>query len=432
MRAVDIILKKRNGYALSKDEIDFFIDRYTKGYIPDYQASALLMAIYFSGMNDSEISFFTYAMAHSGSIVDLSDIAGIKVDKHSTGGVGDKVTLVALPIVAACGLPIAKMSGRALGHTGGTVDKLESIPGFNTELLQNDFIKQVQDIGISIIGQTKGIAPADKKLYALRDSTATVDNIGLISASIMSKKLASGADAFVLDVKVGNGAFSKDIEFAEQLAKTMVGIAKNNGKKAVAIITNMDQPLGCAVGNWLEILEVQQTLLGQGPQDLTYISKEIAANMLYLGQKGDLQTCSKLVDEAIKNGSALDKFYQIIKAQGGDISFLKEPERYTPANHIKEYKAKKPGYITYMNTEAIGVASGIMGATRETIEDSIDYSTGIVFHKKVNDNIKIGDVIATLHSKKPKLINQAEKILNEAITIGDSKTKDITLVYNRQ
>ena len=444
MRAVDIILKKRDGKTITKDEIQFFVTGYTNGDIPDYQASALLMAIYFSGMNDIEIADFTYAMAHSGTMIDLSDIPGIKVDKHSTGGVGDKVTLVALPIAAACGLPIAKMSGRALGHTGGTVDKLESIPGYKTELTQTDFINQVKNIGISLIGQTQGIAPADKKLYALRDTTATVDNIGLISASIMSKKLASGADAYVLDVKMGNGAFAKDLDFATKLADTMVAIAKNNGKKAKAIITNMDQPLGMAVGNWLEIVEVVQTLQGKGPKDLTYISKEIAANMLYLGEKGDdekydLDTCRNLADQAIQNGSALLSLYKMLETQGVDIDQFKSyfAKDYNEIIFPKGYKipyknvyiAKQTGYITYINTESIGIAAGIMGAARETMADTVDYGAGIVFHKKLNDHVQAGDAICELYSKNQQLTETAIDILDKAILISETKIKDITLIY---
>ena len=429
MRAVDLILKKRNGQSLSQDEINFFVKGYTQGIIPDYQVAALLMAICFTGMQGVEIAQLTRAMAHSGAMLDLSDIPGIKVDKHSTGGVGDKVTLVALPIAAACGLPVAKMSGRALGHTGGTLDKLESIPGFQIELSIHQFTRQVQEIGISLMGQSQNIAPADKKLYALRDATGTVDNIGLIAASIMSKKLASGADAFVLDIKVGSGAFAKDLVYAQQLAETMVTIAENNGKQAKAILTNMDQPLGYAVGNWLEILEAANTLQGQGPLDLTTISKEIAAHMLHLGQKGSLAHCHQLVDQSLVDGSALATFYQLISAQGGDTNLIQNPQLYPPCHYVVDYLARKSGYITAMDTGAIGLAAGIMGASRDSMTDTIDYNAGLVFHQKLNAWVEPGDPIATLYSKNQSLAKQATDILDHAIQFSSEKPPDITLIY---
>ena len=429
MRTIDIIEKKRNAQPLTGAEIEFFVQGYTNGDIPDYQAAALLMAIYLQGMNDTETAQLTLAMAHSGDMMDLSSIPGTKVDKHSTGGVGDKVTLIALPIAAACGIPIAKMSGRALGHTGGTVDKLEAIPGYQTELSVDQFTSQVREKGIALIGQTGNVAPADKKIYALRDTTATVDNIALIAASIMSKKLASGADAFVLDVKVGNGAFAKDITFARELADTMVGIAKNNHKKAVAVLTNMDQPLGNNVGNWLELLEVVEVLKGQGPEDLTTISQAIAANMLHMADKGDMPACIQLVSEAITSGKALDMFYTLVEAQGGDTTSLKDPSTYPKPAHTTDYVAKASGYITYMDTTAVGHASGHMGAGRDTMADAIDFNAGIVFHKKTNDAVAVGDVIATLYSKDTATATTASDMLDAAITIGAAAGQPQTLIY---
>lgn len=429
MRTIDIIEKKRNAGVLSQAEIEYFVQGYTNGDIPDYQAAALVMAMYLQGMNDVETAQLTLAMAHSGDMMDLSSIAGTKVDKHSTGGVGDKVTLIALPIAAACGIPIAKMSGRALGHTGGTVDKLEAIPGYQTELTVEQFTSQVREKGIALIGQTGNVAPADKKIYALRDTTATVDNIALIAASIMSKKLASGADAFVLDVKVGNGAFAKDITFARALADTMVSIAKNNNKKAVAVLTNMDQPLGNNVGNWLELLEVVQVLKGQGPDDLTTISKTIAANMLHMADKGEFSDCIQLVEEAITTGRALDMLYTLVEAQGGDTTPLKDPSTYPKPAHTQDYVAKADGYITNMDTTQIGHASGHMGAGRDTMADAIDFNAGLVFHKKTNDPVKAGDIIATLYSKDVTTATTASDMLDSAITIGPAPEKTMTLIY---
>ena len=429
MRTIDIIQKKRNGQVLSQAEIDFFVAGYTNGDIPDYQAAALLMAMYLQGMNATETAQLTSAMAHSGDMMDLSTIAGIKVDKHSTGGVGDKVTLIALPIAAACGIPIAKMSGRALGHTGGTVDKLEAIPGYQTELTVDQFKQQVREQGIALIGQTGNVAPADKKIYALRDTTATVDSIPLIAASIMSKKLASGADAFVLDVKVGNGAFAKDLSFAMALADTMVAIATNNGKKAVAVLTNMDQPLGNHVGNWLELVEVVQVLQNRGPEDLRTISREIGATMLYLADKGDMAACYQQVDAVLASGEALAMFYTLVEAQGGDSRVLKDPSTYPKPAHMTPYLAKTSGYITAMDTTAIGHASGHMGAGRDTMADAIDFNAGLVFHKKTNDPVTAGDVIATLYSKDVTTAATASEMLDQAITIGPVAGRPLTLIY---
>ena len=427
MRMYDIILKKREGGQLSQSEIEFFIEGYTKGTIPDYQVSALLMAIMFKGMGKEEIANLTMAMARSGDMMDLSSIQGVKVDKHSTGGVGDKISLIVAPMVAACGVPVAKMSGRGLGHTGGTVDKLEAIPGYRTEMDVADFIKQVQDINMALIGQTGNIAPADKKIYALRDVTATVDNVALIAASIMSKKLASGADAFLLDVKLGSGAFAKTSEFAKELAETMVNISIENGKKAKAMVTNMDQPLGNAAGNWLEILEVVDVLNNGGPDDVRELSIKAAQNMLFLADKGTMEACEAMAKETLANGSALAKFKEVVAAQGGDVSYLEQPEKYPRPHHVVDYVAETEGYISKMNTEECGIAAVILGAGRSKIEDVIDFKAGIVFHHKVNAYVKAGDVIATLYTCKSSLAKEAKAMLDAAITIGPDKGKEIPL-----
>ena len=431
MRAYDIILKKRQGMALTKEEIDFFVEGYTKGDIPDYQASALLMAIMFNNLSKEETAHLTMAMAQSGDMLDLSQLQGTKVDKHSTGGVGDKVSIVVGPIVASLGVPVAKMSGRGLGHTGGTADKLVAIPGYRTEISEREFIAQVQAINIAMISQTGNIAPADKKLYALRDVTATVDNTALIAASIMSKKLASGADAFVLDVKVGSGAFAKTKEWATELANAMVEIAEQNGKKAVALLTNMSQPLGNAVGNWLEIVEVIETLQGNGPEDLRAISVEIAGHMLVLAGKGDIDYCKQLAKDAIANGSGLQKFREMVHAQGGDVSFIDDVSKYPQAKYVVEYTAKATGYIYQMDTEACGIASVMLGAGREKIDDVIDNAAGIVFEKKLNDYVVEGDVVAVLHTEKEGSIAMACGVLDRAVEIRAGMGEDVKYIHNK-
>lgn len=427
MRMYDVILKKREGGVLTKEEIAYVIEGYTKGDIPDYQVSALLMAIMFKGMGREEIANLTMSMARSGDMMDLSSISGVKVDKHSTGGVGDKVSLIVAPIVAACGVSVAKMSGRGLGHTGGTVDKLEAIPGYKTEMEVSDFIKQVQDINIALIGQTGDIAPADKKIYALRDVTATVDNVALIAASIMSKKLASGADVFLLDVKLGSGAFAKTEAFAKELAETMVGISEENGKRAKAMITNMDQPLGEACGNWLEILEVVDVLQNKGPEDVRELSLKAAEHLLFMADKGTQAECRDIAEETLKNGVALNKFKELISRQGGDVSYIDNPEKYPRSHYIEEYLAEEEGYISKMNTEHCGIASVVLGAGRSKKEDVIDFKAGIMFHKKVNAYVKKGDVIATLYTSKSALVKEAKEMLDEAITISPEKGKEIPL-----
>ena len=419
MRITDIIRKKRDGYALTKEEIEFFVDGYVKGEIADYQASALLMAIYFNDLNDRETVDLTMAMLNSGDKVDLSGIEGIKVDKHSTGGVGDKTTLVVAPIAAACGVKIAKMSGRGLGHTGGTVDKLEAIPDLRTAIDGQEFFDIVNKTGICVVGQSGNLCPADKKLYALRDVTETVDKICLIASSIMSKKLASGSDRILLDVKTGSGAFMKTFDDAKKLAETMVKIGNNSGKKTKALITDMDIPLGNAIGNSLEVIEAVDTLTGSGPDDLTDVCVELAANMIYLAEGSDLEECKKRAKQSINDGSALEKLAQMVEAQGGDKNYIFNTKRFKTAEFSHEVKAPADGFIIKMNTERCGIASVYLGAGREKKEDSIDYAAGILLKKKTGDKVLKGDTIAVLYSEHDSYFEQAEKELLSAYTFGD-------------
>ncbi|QWB95297.1 pyrimidine-nucleoside phosphorylase [Mycoplasmatota bacterium] len=422
MRFIDVITKKRNGKVLSSEEIDFFIKSYTQGEIPDYQVSALLMAIYFNGMNHEEATHLALAMRDSGDVMDLSQIKGVKVDKHSTGGVGDKVTLVLAPIVASLGAKVAKMSGRGLGHTGGTIDKLESIKGFHVELSPDAFIEQVKDIGISVIGQSGDIAPADKKLYALRDVTATVDIIPLIASSIMSKKLASGADAICLDVKVGHGAFMKNTKDATELAQLMVDIGRLAGKKVTAILTNMNQPLGHKIGNALEVYEAMETLKGRGPSDLLDVVTTIASQLLKDANIAkDDEEAKQLITDSIQSGKAYQKFEAFVKAQGGDISVLEHFEDFLSSNKV-EVISNKDGYIIDMDALSIGNAAMLLGAGRETKADVIDMSVGIDLHKKIGDHIAKGDVIATLYVNQ-KGIEEAKSLVLKAITTGKDKVE---------
>ena len=431
MRMYDIIAKKRDGKELSREEIEFFIDGYVNGNIPDYQVSALLMAIFFRGMTTEETSILTLKMAHSGDVVDLSPIKGIKVDKHSTGGVGDKTTLIIAPIVASLGVKVAKMSGRGLGHTGGTVDKMESIPGMKTAIDREKFFEIVNTVGASVIGQSGNLDPADKKLYALRDVTATVESIPLIASSIMSKKIAAGSDCILLDVKTGDGAFMKSLDDAITLAKAMVSIGEKVGRKTNAMITDMDRPLGYAIGNSLEIVEVCETLKNRGPSDLTEISIDLAADMLYLAGKGSIEECKDMAKQQIKNGNAFKKLKEMVKAQGGDVSVLEDYSKFDqPA---VEYKIIAPssGYIYSMNTEQCGIASVALGAGREKKEDSIDFSAGIILTKKVGDTVLKGETIAKFYSSSLDKCKTAEKIFLNAITISDEKPNDIPIVHDR-
>ena len=399
MNVVDIIIKKRDGFELSKEEIEFMVNGYTNNLIPDYQMSSFLMAIYFKDMTNKEAYYLTKAMLNSGDIIDLSNIDGIKVDKHSTGGVGDKTTLVVAPLVASLGINVAKMSGRGLGHTGGTIDKLESIPGYNVSLSEDDFIKQVKNINIALIGQTKSLAPADKKLYALRDVTGTVASIPLIASSIMSKKLASGADAIVLDVKVGSGAFMKDLDSARRLAKLMVEIGKMEGKKVIAVLTDMSSPLGLAVGNSLEVIEAINTLNGCGPKDFTDLCILASAELIVAANKAKtLDEAKELVIEQINNKKGLNKFAELVKAQGGDDSYIYDPSKFEKAKYVFEVKSNKKGYINNIDAMNIGIASMHLGAGRLKLDDSINHKVGIILNKKPGDYVNNNDVLAYIHS----------------------------------
>nr|WP_231857088.1 pyrimidine-nucleoside phosphorylase [Paracholeplasma brassicae] len=423
---LDLIAKKRDNKELSKNEIEFIIKSYTNEEVPDYQMSAFLMSVYFNGMTDQESTDLALAMMHSGDVFDLSLIDGIKVDKHSTGGVGDKVTLVLGPLVASCGAKFAKMSGRGLGHTGGTLDKLESIPGYNIVLDEQSFIKQVNEIGVAVIGQSKNITPADKKMYALRDVTGTVRSIPLIASSIMSKKLASGADAICLDVKVGNGAFMSDIEEAKKLAELMVNIGKLAGRKVKAILTNMDEPLGFSVGNSLEVIEAIETLKGNGPKDLETVVLEVGSYLIEDAGIATKDAAMTLLKEKLDNGEAFNKLIELVSAQGGDISFIKDVSKFKKASRIIPLIADKEGFIESMTTIDIGLAAAYLGAGRETVDGQIDPAVGIVFKKKIGDRVMVGDVILEIHAND-KGIEDAFNTLKEAIHIG-SKKNDVTLI----
>ncbi|MEX2955318.1 pyrimidine-nucleoside phosphorylase [Staphylococcus pasteuri] len=427
MRMIDIIEKKRDGYALTKEEIDFFIKGYTNGDIPDYQASSLAMAIFFQDMTEEERANLTMAMVNSGDVIDLSNIDGIKVDKHSTGGVGDTTTLVLAPLVASVGVPVAKMSGRGLGHTGGTIDKLESAKGFHVELSEDEFVKLVNENQVAVMGQSGNLTPADKKLYALRDVTGTVNSIPLIASSIMSKKIAAGADAIVLDVKTGSGAFMKTIEDAETLAHAMVRIGNNVGRNTMAIISDMSQPLGNAIGNGLELKEAIETLKGQGPDDLTELVLTLGSQMVVLAkQASTLDEAREYLTQSIESGKALEKFKSFISNQGGDASIVDHPENLANAKFKIDYAVKQDGYITEMIANEIGVASMMLGAGRQTKEDVIDLSVGIVLNKKVGDKVKAGESILTIHSNKENIDDIFDK-LNESIRI-DSESHTPTLI----
>ena len=431
MRMYDIIKNKRDGGKLSKEEIDFFVKGYTAGEIPDYQASALCMAIYFRGMDDEETTNLTLAIAASGDKVDLSGINGVKVDKHSTGGVGDKTSLIIAPIVASYGVKVAKMSGRGLGHTGGTIDKLEAIDGYQTSIDKKEFFRIVNEVGVSIIGQSGNLAPADKKLYALRDVTATVDSLPLIVSSIMGKKLAAGADCILLDVKTGSGGFMKTLEDSTKLAKSMVEIGHLAGKKVIALITDMDVPLGKAIGNSLEVIEAVETLKGEGPEDLTEICIDIAANMLYMAGKGTVKECEALAKKAIADGSALQTLVKKVHAQGGNEKLLLDTSLFKKAAYDYEVKAPRTGYIEHVDTESYGMASLALGAGRAKKEDPIDYSAGITLEKKTGDFVKEGDVIAVLHTNKPESVKEAEERILKATEISSEPVEKKPIILGR-
>ncbi|WP_369352002.1 pyrimidine-nucleoside phosphorylase [Staphylococcus epidermidis] len=428
MRMIDIIEKKRDGMSLTREEIEFFVNGYTRGEVPYYQASSLAMAIFFQDMNDEERAALTMSMVNSGERIDLSDINGIKVDKHSTGGVGDTTTLVLAPLVAAVGVPVAKMSGRGLGHTGGTIDKLESVKGFNVEISEKDFIKLVNDNQVAVIGQSGNLTPADKKLYALRDVTGTVNSIPLIASSIMSKKIAAGADAIVLDVKTGSGAFMKTLDDAEALAHAMVRIGNNVGRNTMAIISDMSQPLGNAVGNALELKEAIATLKGNGPKDLTELVLTLGSQMVVLAeQAASLDEARQMLVDAIKTGKALNKFKTFLSNQGGDDSIVDSPEKLPSAKYQVEFKAKKDGFITEIIANEIGVASMMLGAGRQTKEDVIDLGVGIVLNKKVGEHVEKGENILTIHTNTKKIDDILNK-LDNSITI-ESKGEAPTLIH---
>ncbi|MBM5993364.1 MULTISPECIES: pyrimidine-nucleoside phosphorylase [Staphylococcus] len=428
MRMIDIIEKKRDGKSLTKEEIEFFVNGYTHEEVPDYQASSLAMAIFFQDMNDEERAALTMSMVNSGEKIDLSDINDIKVDKHSTGGVGDTTTLVLAPLVAAVGVPVAKMSGRGLGHTGGTIDKLESVKGFNVEISEKDFIKLVNDNQVAVIGQSGNLTPADKKLYALRDVTGTVNSIPLIASSIMSKKIAAGADAIVLDVKTGSGAFMKTLDDAEALAHAMVRIGNNVGRNTMAIISDMSQPLGNAIGNALELKEAISTLKGNGPKDLTELVLTLGSQMVVLAEQAtSLDEARQMLIDAIKTGKALNKFKTFLSNQGGDDSIVDSPEKLPSAKYQVEFKAKKDGYITEIIANEIGVASMMLGAGRQTKEDVIDLGVGIVLNKKVGEHVEKGENILTIHTNTKEIDDILYK-LDNSITI-ESKGEAPTLIH---
>ena len=427
MRMVDVISKKRDGKELTTEEINFFIEGYTKGTIPDYQASALAMAIYFQDMNDRERADLTMAMVSSGETIDLSAIHGIKVDKHSTGGVGDTTTLVLAPLVAALDIPVAKMSGRGLGHTGGTIDKLESVPGFHVEITKNEFIELVNRDKISVIGQTGNLTPADKKLYALRDVTGTVESIPLIASSIMSKKIAAGADAIVLDVKTGAGAFMKTDKDAEKLAHAMVKIGNNVGRNTMAIISDMSQPLGFAIGNALEVKEAIDTLKGQGPEDLTELVLTLGSQMVVLAKKAKtLEQARKKLIEVINNGKALDKFKAFLENQGGDSSIVDNPEKLPQAKYKINVASKRSGFVSKIVADQIGIAAMILGAGRATKDDKIDLAVGLMLGKKVGDKVEKGDTLVTIYSNREDVDEVIAKIY-ENITISDDAKQPVLI-----
>ncbi|OPJ56969.1 pyrimidine-nucleoside phosphorylase [Alkalithermobacter paradoxus] len=430
MRMYDIIKKKRDGHELNKEEINFFVEGYSKGEIPDYQVSALLMAIFIRKMSKQETVYLTDAMMRSGEVIDLSKIDGIKVDKHSTGGVGDKTTIALAPLVASCNAPVAKMSGRGLGHTGGTLDKLEAIPGFSIEMEQEKFTNNVNKDKVAVCGQTASIVPADKKLYALRDVTATVDNISLIASSIMSKKLASGADAILLDVKTGSGAFMKDLEDSFALAKEMVDIGNGMERETIGIITDMDQPLGYAVGNSLEVIEAIDTLKGQGPKDFTELCLNLGAYMLILAKVSDnYEDARKMLEESISSGKALEKLKQFITAQGGNPEVVDNYDLFPGASHIVELKSPKRGYISKIEAEEVGISALILGAGRETKESEIDLGAGIILRRKVGDFVEEGETLAHMYLNDISKLESGQNRLLGAYTIEDTKPQERKLIY---
>src|SRR6056297_167254 len=429
---VTLIRKKRNRESLSQDEINYLVQSYTEDSIPDYQMSSFLMASYLNGLNDDEAANLTNAMLHSGIVVDLSEVPGKKVDKHSTGGVGDKLSLILAPVVAACGVPVPMISGRGLGHTGGTLDKLESIPGFTVDVDLKRYKEILKKQNLVLVGQTEEIAPADKRLYALRDVTATVESIPLIAGSIMSKKLAEGIDALVLDVKVGSGAFMKKQEDALELAQTLVTIGEKFGKETIAYLTNMDQPLGYAVGNWLEVKESIDCLNGNGPEDVMEITHLLAGTMIYLGKKASsVEEGIEMSKKAVKDGTALQKWIDIVEEQGGDSGVVKDPKTYPKADVVEDVKSDRSGYVTEMDAFAMGMVSVELGAGRRAKDDDVDPQAGFVLHKKIGDRVEKGETIATLHTNKEDMLVSAKKGMLNAITINDHEPKSLRKITHR-
>ncbi|EFV77662.1 pyrimidine-nucleoside phosphorylase [Bacillus sp. 2_A_57_CT2] len=429
MRMVDLIEKKRDGLELTTEEIQFVIKGYTDGSIPDYQVSALTMAIFFQGMTESERADLTMAMVESGDQIDLSKIEGIKVDKHSTGGVGDTTTLVLGPLVAAVGVPVAKMSGRGLGHTGGTIDKLESVEGFHVEIENDEFIKLVNQNKIAVIGQSGNLTPADKKLYALRDVTATVDSIPLIASSIMSKKIAAGADAIVLDVKTGAGAFMKTLDDSRELAKAMVRIGNNVGRNTMAVISDMSQPLGYAIGNALEVKEAIDTLKGEGPEDLTELCLTLGSHMVFLAKKANsLKEAREKLENVIKDGSALDTFKVFLSSQGGDASVVDDPQKLPQAKYTFELEAKQDGYVSEIAADEIGTAAMLLGAGRATKESEIDLAVGLMLRKKIGDQVQKGESLVTIYSNFEN-VEEVRNMLYENIAMSTEKVPAPVLIH---
>ncbi|MCL4560597.1 MAG: pyrimidine-nucleoside phosphorylase [Chloroflexi bacterium] len=430
MRAVDIIIKKRDHQELDRTEIEYFIGGFTRGEIPDYQVSAWAMAILLNGMTDRETTDLTLAMAHSGEVLDLSQVVPVAVDKHSTGGVGDKTTLVVEPLVAACGLPVCKMSGRGLGFSGGTLDKIESIPGFRTNLTREEFLHQLKELGLVLSGQSSDLAPADGKLYALRDVTGTVQSTPLIASSVMSKKIAAGAQAIVLDVKMGLGAFMQTLEEARKLSELMVSIGRLSGRKVTALISDMNQPLGCAVGNALELQEAIDTLQGGGPKDFREHCLTVAAHMLVLGAKvGDLDEARSMVETAVREGKGWEKFRNLVKAQGGDVSFIDHPDKLPKTKYIEEVAASRTGYLSQVNARTIGEASVDLGAGRSKKEEAIDHAVGFIVHHKVGDYIEKGEVLFTIHAQDQQRLAAARQSCLQAVEWSDQPVDPLPLFY---
>ncbi len=430
MIPVELIRKKRDGGELSPDELKPFVEAYVKGDIPDYQMAAWLMAVYFRGMTDTETTEFTNIMLHSGTVIDLSSIPGVKVDKHSTGGVGDKVSIMLAPLVAACGVPVPMISGRGLGHTGGTLDKLESIPGFRTDLEIDTYKKVIEKIGVVMIGQTKDIAPADKKMYALRDVTATVECIPLIAGSIMSKKLAEGIDALVLDVKTGSGAFMREKERAVELAQTLINIGEAFGKRTIGFITDMNQPLGNAVGNWLEVDECIRCMKGEEVNDLMDVTYRLAGAMIYLGEKsGSIEEGETIARQAIASGAAYDKFMELVQIQGGDTAFIEDTSKYKNPDFSEDVTLDREGYIGAIDNQGIGFAGLVTGAGRKKVDDAIDYTAGIVIHKKTGDSVQPKEPVATVYSNSREGVTAAKQRIQQAYRVSDEPVKPPPLIY---